>query len=49
MILIGGTGALREKLQEEINSMHLRGKVKLLGHVSDEELPEDRSFRHCAD
>lgn len=39
MILIGGTGALREKLQEEINSMHLRGKVKLLGHVSDEELP----------
>ena len=39
MILIGGTGALREKLQEEINSMHLHGKVKLLGHVSDEELP----------
>lgn len=39
MILIGGTGVLREKLQEEINSMHLRGKVKLLGHVSDEELP----------
>lgn len=30
MILIGGTGALREKLQEEINSMHLRGKVKQL-------------------
>lgn len=39
MILIGGTGALREKLQEEINSMHLHGKVELLGHVSDEELP----------
>lgn len=39
MILIGGTGALRDELQNEINDMQLQGKVELLGRVSDEDLP----------
>lgn len=39
VILIGGEGILREDLQKEIDDLNLRGKVELLGRVSDEELP----------
>lgn len=39
VVLIGGTGPLKEELQNEIASMNLQGKVKLLGRVSDEDLP----------
>lgn len=39
VVLIGGTGALKEELQEEIDTMKLNGKVELIGRVSDEELP----------
>ena len=39
MVLIGGSGALKEELQKEIVSLNLQEKVKLLGRVSDEELP----------
>lgn len=39
VVLIGGTGALMDELQGEIAELNLQGKVVLLGHVSDEELP----------
>lgn len=39
MILIGGTGPLRSELQQQIDSLNLSGKVKLLGFISDEDLP----------
>lgn len=39
VILIGGTGHLRDSLQEQITSSGLEDKVKLLGFVKDEELP----------
>lgn len=39
LILIGGTGPLRSELQQQIDSLNLSGKVKLLGFVSDEDLP----------
>lgn len=39
VVLIGGTGALRDELQEQINNEGLSGKVELLGRVSDEDLP----------
>lgn len=39
VILIGGTGPLRQELQEEIEQLQLQQKVELLGRVSDEDLP----------
>lgn len=39
IVLIGGTGPLKEELQREIEHLGLVGKVILLGRVSDEELP----------
>ncbi len=39
VVLIGGTGPLKEQLQNEITSLNLQNEVKLLGRVSDEDLP----------
>lgn len=39
VVLIGGTGALMDDLQRQIESLGLQEKVKLLGRVSDEDLP----------
>ena len=39
VVLIGGSGALREELQQQIDSNGLDSRVKLLGYVPDEDLP----------
>lgn len=39
VVLIGGTGPLKDILQAEIEHLGLRGKVELLGRVSEEDLP----------
>ncbi len=39
IILIGGEGPLREELLADIDRWNLQDKVKLLGRISDEELP----------
>lgn len=39
VILIGGSGALKNELQAQITANNLQHKVILLGRVSDEELP----------
>lgn len=39
VVLIGGTGALKDELQQQIESEGLIGKVELLGKISDEDLP----------
>ena len=39
VVLIGGTGALKENLLHQIDELGLTGKVTLLGRVSDEDLP----------
>lgn len=39
IILIGGSGALKNDLQDQITRNNLQDKVILLGRVSDEELP----------
>ena len=38
IILIGGTGPLKEELQTKINERNLQNKVKLLGFIQDNEL-----------
>ena len=39
VVLIGGTGALKGELEKEIEDLSLQNKVKLLGRVSDGDLP----------
>lgn len=39
VILIGGTGPLRKKLQTQIDAANLNEKVKLLGFIEDRDLP----------
>lgn len=39
VILIGGTGPLRAKLQTQIDASNLNDKVKLLGFIEDKDLP----------
>lgn len=39
VVLIGGTGALKNELQKEIDELGLQDKVKLLGRINDEDLP----------
>ena len=39
IVLIGGSGALREELQLQIDSEGIAHRVKLLGRVPDEDLP----------
>ncbi|MDP4098950.1 glycosyltransferase family 4 protein [Paenibacillus sp. P96] len=39
ILLIGGKGPLRSELEAKIREYGLEGQVKLLGYVSDEELP----------
>lgn len=39
VVLIGGTGPLRDELQKQIDNYHLNERVKLLGRISDEDLP----------
>jgi rhamnosyl/mannosyltransferase len=39
IILIGGSGPLKDTLQAQIDTNNLQSKVKLLGRVSDENLP----------
>ena len=39
IILIGGSGPLKDELKSLIDSNNLNGKVKLLGRVEDNELP----------
>ena len=39
IILIGGSGPLKESLQNQINVNNLSDKVKLLGRIPNEELP----------
>ena len=39
VVLIGGTGPLKKKLQHRIEELNLKRRVKLLGYMLDEELP----------
>lgn len=39
LILIGGTGPLQETLQRQIENSGLTEKVKMLGYISDKDLP----------
>lgn len=39
VVLIGGTGALKGELEKQIENLGLQDKVKLLGRISDEDLP----------
>lgn len=46
IILIGGSGPLRDTLQAQIDANNLNSKVRLLGRVSDEDLP---NYYHATD
>ena len=39
VVLIGGTGPLHDRLQQQIEHYRLEDKVKLIGFIPDEELP----------
>lgn len=39
VVLIGGSGALRDSLQREISERGLQGRVELLGRIPDADLP----------
>ncbi len=39
VVLIGGKGALKQELQQQIDNLGLHNKVELLGRISDEMLP----------
>lgn len=39
VVLIGGSGPLRESLEKEIDNLGLQGRVELLGRIANEELP----------
>lgn len=39
VVLIGGTGPLKDELQAKIDALGLQKRVKLLGYVSDADLP----------
>lgn len=39
VVLIGGTGALRDELQNTIKDLRVEEKVKLLGRINDKDLP----------
>lgn len=39
VILIGGSGPLKQELENQISHLRLEEKVKLLGRISDKELP----------
>lgn len=39
VVLIGGTGALKDKLQEQIEKDGLQDRVKLLGYIESSDLP----------
>lgn len=45
VVLIGGEGVLKEELQNEIATLGVEEKVKLLGRIPDEELPT--YYRAC--
>lgn len=46
IILIGGAGPLRDSMQQQIDAENLNDKVKLLGRVSEEDLP---NYFHAID
>lgn len=39
VVLIGGTGVLKDELLQEIDDLGLKGKVELLGRIDDRDLP----------
>ena len=39
LLLIGGEGVLKERLASMVEKNNLRGYIRLLGHISDQELP----------
>ncbi|HEY4003328.1 MAG TPA: glycosyltransferase family 4 protein [Candidatus Xenobia bacterium] len=45
-LLIGGSGPLRQKLEEQIAALNLAQNVRMLGYVSEEELPR---YYGCVD
>lgn len=45
VIYIAGTGKLQNRLEESIKNLNLKSKVKLLGHISEEELA--KQYQNC--